>query len=198
MISFIKGTVVDIEESKIILECNGIGYNIFVPSSLVNSIGKTGKDLKVFTYLAGMTLFGFLLKEELDIFKQIIGVSGIGPKGALGILSTLTIDELKIAIMADDSKTIAKAPGIGGKTASKLILELRDKIDFDNPFGISGDMAEDTDYNSDSGVQNDAMDALIALGYSSSQALSAIKKAYASNKDIGNTSELIKIALKNI
>ena len=120
MISFIKGTVVDIEESKIILECNGIGYNIFVPSSLVNSIGKTGKDLKVFTYLAvhedSMTLFGFLLKEELDIFKQIIGVSGIGPKGALGILSTLTIDELKIAIMADDSKTIAKAPGIGGKT----------------------------------------------------------------------------------
>lgn len=202
MISFIKGTVVDIEESKIILECNGIGYNIFVPSSLVNSIGKTGKDVKVFTYLAvredSMTLFGFLLKEELDIFKQIIGVSGIGPKGALGILSTLTIDELKIAIMADDSKTIAKAPGIGGKTASKLILELRDKIDFDNPFGISGDMAGETDYNSDSGVQNDAMDALIALGYSSSQALSAIKKAYASNKDIGNTSELIKIALKNI
>lgn len=98
--------------------------------------------------------------------------------------------------MADDSKTIAKAPGIGGKTASKLILELRDKIDFDNPFGISGDMEEDTDYNSDSGVQNDAMDALIALGYSSSQALSAIKKAYASKTDIGNTSELIKIALK--
>lgn len=201
MIAFIKGTVADIEESRIVLECNGMGYNIFVPSSLINSIGKIGKSIKVYTYLSvredSMTLFGFNTKEELNIFKQIICVSGIGPKGALGILSTLTIDELKIAIMADDAKTIAKSPGIGAKTASKLILELKDKVDFDNPFGINDNSALTSNIDNSAEIQNDAMDALIALGYSASQALNAIKKSYANN-NINSTSELIKLSLKNI
>lgn len=201
MIAFIKGTVADVEESKIVLECNGMGYNIFVPSSLINSIGGIGKSIKIYTYLSvredSMTLFGFNTKEELNIFKQIICVSGIGPKGALGILSTLTIDELKIAIMADDAKTIAKSPGIGAKTASKLILELKDKVDFDNPFGISDNSVLTSGMDNSAEIQNDAMDALIALGYSASQALNAIKKSYANNK-IESTSELIKISLKNI
>ncbi len=202
MISFIKGIIADIEEDKIVLEANGIGYNIFVSSSLINKTGRTGVEVKIFTYLAvredAMNLFGFLSKEELNIFKKIIGVSGIGPKGALGILSTLSVDELKMAIIADDAKVIAKSPGIGAKTASKLILELKDKVDLSNPFGVSIEAADSTFNDEDAGIQNDAMDGLIALGYSSSQALAAIKKAYSNKKDILTAGELIKLALKNV
>ena len=200
MISFIKGTVVDIEESKIILECNGIGYNIFVPSSLVNSIGKTGKDIKVFTYLAvredSMTLFGFSSKEELNIFKQIIGVSGIGPKGAIGILSTLTIDELKIAIMADDSKTIAKAPGIGPKTAKKIILELKDKIG-STPL-INTDSNIYVSDKADTDIFSEAVSALIALGYSATEAHKAVSAAASLLDDTADTEAYVKMALKQI
>lgn len=202
MISFIRGTIADIEEDKIVLEANGIGYNIFVSSSLINKTGRTGVEVKIFTYLSvredAMNLFGFLSKEELNIFKKIIGVSGIGPKGALGILSTLSVDELKMAIIADDAKAIAKSPGIGAKTASKLILELKDKVDLSNPFGVSIEAADSTFNDEDAGIQNDAMDGLIALGYSSSQALAAIKKAYSNKKDILTAGELIKLALKNV
>ena len=159
-------------------------------------------EVKIFTYLSvredAMNLFGFLSKEELNIFKKIIGVSGIGPKGALGILSTLSVDELKMAIIADDAKAIAKSPGIGAKTASKLILELKDKVDLSNPFGVSIEAADSTFNDEDAGIQNDAMDGLIALGYSSSQALAAIKKAYSNKKDILTAGELIKLALKNV
>lgn len=201
MISFIKGTIVDIEDDKIILECNGIGYNIFVPTSLISKAGRTGVEIKIFTYLSvredAMTLFGFLSKDDLNIFKQLISVSGIGPKGALGILSTLTVEQLKLAIIADDAKAIAKSPGIGGKTASKLILELKDKINLDNPFETTNTFDNSLE-NNDSSLQRDAIDALIALGYSSSQAFNAVKTVMNNNNEIKNASELIKLSLKNM
>ena len=201
VISFIKGTVVDIEEDKIVLECNGIGYNIFVSGSLISKVNSLKNDILIYTYLSvredAMNLFGFISKEELNIFKKLISVSGIGPKGALGILSTLTVSELKIAIISDDSKAIAKSPGIGAKTASKVILELKDKIDLENAFQTS---SETNIYINDviTELQKDALDALVSLGYSSSQSLNAIKKALNTNSQIANASELIKISLKFI
>src|SRR5574344_1638791 len=108
MIAFIKGTIVEIESDKIVLESNNIGYNIFVPTNLISSLGQTGKAIKINTYLAvredAMVLYGFQNKEELNLFKKMITVSGIGPKGALGILSTLSVDNLRMAILSDDAK----------------------------------------------------------------------------------------------
>lgn len=198
MISFIKGTIVDIEADKIVMECNDIGYNIFVPANFISEIGQTGKVIKVFTYLSvredAMVLYGFRTKEELNIFKKMITVSGIGPKGALGILSVLSVDNLKIAILSDDAKAISKAPGIGVKTASKLILELKDKFDINEVFEHE---QVDQVMNSESfDNQKDAVDALTALGYSPSQSLTAIKKiAITENTSV---SDIIKMALKVI
>jgi Holliday junction DNA helicase RuvA len=200
MISFIKGVIVDIEEDKVVVECNNIGYNIFVPSSVINKAGNIGSNIKLHTYLSvredAMTLFGFLTKEELKLFKQMIGVSGIGPKGALGILSTLSVESLRLAIVAGDSKAISKSPGIGAKTASKLILELKDKIDIST--GIDDEEADIIANNIDTDIQGDAVDALIVLGYSASQSFAAVKEACKNNNDVTDVSDLIKIALKNI
>lgn len=202
MISFIKGTVADIETDKLVVECNNIGYNIFVPVSVIDKVNQTGIEVKLHTYLSvkedSMTLFGFLTRDELNLFKQMISVSGIGPKGALGILSTLPVESLKIAIISGDSKAIAKSPGIGAKTASKLILELKDKLDISDTFKDSDSEDYSKSNNINNSIQGDATDALISLGYSPTQAFSAIKEAYNHNKDITDVSELIKNALKYI
>lgn len=203
MISFIKGTVADIEEDKIIVECNNIGYNIFVPSSLIGKICRTGTEVKLYTYMSvredALTLFGFLTKEELHLFKRMISVSGIGPKGALGILSTLSVDNLKLAILSEDAKAIAKSPGIGAKTASKLILELKDKISTDEVFsGYSDNGMEESPALGEASIQKDAVDALVSLGYSSSEALSAVRKVCGKNKNLEDVSAVIKLALKEI
>jgi Holliday junction DNA helicase RuvA len=126
----------------------------------------------------------------------MIGVSGIGPKGALGILSTLSVESLRLAIVAGDSKAISKSPGIGAKTASKLILELKDKIDIST--GIDDEEADIIANNIDTDIQGDAVDALIVLGYSASQSFAAVKEACKNNNDVTDVSDLIKIALKNI
>lgn len=197
MISFIKGIVADIEEDKVVIECNNIGYNIFVPASVLSNINRAGMEVKIHTYMNvkedSISLFGFNTKEELLIFKKMIGVSGIGPKGALAILSTLSIDNLKLAIISDDAKAISKAPGIGVKTASKLILELKDKLsidDYSNEFGM------EVLNNLEISAQKDAVEALVSLGYSSSAAYSAVKKAIVLEKeDVG---KIIKIALKEL
>ena len=122
MISFVKGIIDDITEDGIVVESGSIGYNIFLPSS---SAFQIGESVKIYTYLSvredAMQLYGFRTKEERRMFKLLIGVSGIGPKGALGILSNLSVSELQMAVMAEDSKLIAKSPGIGPKTAKKLI-----------------------------------------------------------------------------
>ena len=200
MISFIKGIVVDIEEDKIILENNNIGYNIFVPSSVISNINRTGTEIKIHTYMNvkedSISLFGFNTSEELYIFKKMISVSGIGPKGALAILSTLSVENLKLAIISEDAKAISKAPGIGAKIASKLILELKDKFTIDDyeksfAFDVENGIVNDT-----ASVQKDAIDALISLGYSSSQAYNAVRKVSKDESD--DVSKIIKLALKEL
>lgn len=198
MLSYIKGEVTDIEPDKVVIENNGIGYNVFVPLSVIGRVSGIGEEVKLYTYLSvkedSMTLFGFLSKEELKIFKMILSVSGIGPKGALGILSTLSPDELRIAVLAGDKNAISKAPGIGQKTALKLIIELKDKLDIEDVF-----VSEETDVKSgsiDASVKNDAIQALVALGYSKSSAASSIKGM---SVDADTTVEdVIKYALKNM
>ena len=132
MIAFIKGEVIEIQENKIILESSQIGYNIFMPGSTLDGMLHPGDKVKIYTYLNvredAMQLYGILTKDDLNTFQLLLGVNGIGPKGALGILSGITADELRFAVLSDDATTIAKAPGIGKKTAEKLRKEYNAEI----------------------------------------------------------------------
>ena len=138
MISFIKGTVSLISDSYIILNCNNMGFMISMPSTALFRLSE-GMEVTVFTHLAvkedDMSLYGFLNNEDLSLFRQLITVSGIGPKGALGILSGISSEELKMAIASGDAKLIAGSKGIGLKTAQKIIVELKGK--FKNEISVS-------------------------------------------------------------
>ena len=135
MISYIIGIVDSVESDRVIIENNGIGYNIFMPQTSLEIIG-IGEEIKIYTYLSvredAMQLFGFLSKDELELFKKLIGVSGVGPKGGLAIISACPGDSLWMAIISGDDKAISKAQGIGAKTAQRIIIELKDKIDTEN------------------------------------------------------------------
>lgn len=174
MIGFIKGTIEDIEEDRAVVDCNEIGYNIFMPSSVLANIS-IGATVKIYTYLAvredAMNLFGFLGKQDLDIFKKLITVSGIGPKGGLSIMSVMTADEVRMAIITGDHKAISKAPGVGAKTAMKVIVELKDKVNLEEVSFVSGAAAP-----VESNLQKEAIMALVALGYSEHESALAVKK----------------------
>jgi Holliday junction DNA helicase RuvA len=202
MISFIKGELCNIYEDGIIIENAGIGYDIKVPLSVMNELPGIGEEVKIYTYLYVrediLCLYGFLSRDDLQVFKLLITVNGIGPKGALGILSTISPDDLRFAVLADDAKAIAKAPGIGSKTASKLILELKDKLKLEDAFEqkLSSTESKGTSSSSDGTAKNDAIQALIALGYSNTEALKAIRGIeITSDMD---TEDILKLSLKKI
>lgn len=180
MISYIKGELAEVFEDMIVLENQNMGYNIRVPASVIAQMPSVGRQVKVYTYLYvredAINLFGFLTRDDLNIFKMLLNVSGIGPKGALGILSTITPDDLRFAVLSDDVNTIKSCPGIGAKTAQKLIIELKDKISLEETFENA--LANNqTDSRVDvMAVRDDAIQALVALGYSSREALAAVKK----------------------
>lgn len=195
MIGFVKGTVDDILEDRVVVDCNGIGYNIFMPSSMLVKLS-IGSDVKIYTYLAvredAMNLFGFLQKQDLEMFKKLITVSGIGPKGGLAIMSVMTADEVRLAIITGDHKAIAKAPGVGAKTAMKVIVELKDKVKLEDV-----DFVSDTQSVAiDTGIQKDAIMALVALGYSERESTQAIKSVDSTSYD--NVENLIKEALRKM
>lgn len=201
MISFVKGELVEVFDDTIVLENSGIGYNIRVPATLLSAVGSVGETLKVYTYLQvredDLSLFGFLTREDLNIFKLLINVNGIGPKGALAILSTISPDDLRFAVLSEDAKLIATAPGIGNKTAQKLIIELKDKLKIADGFSQSLSKGVDAGAGSTAaGAKSEAIEALVALGYSSSEAIKAVKKIEdAESKD---SETILKEALKNL
>lgn len=179
MLAYIKGTLAAVTEDGIIIENNGIGYDIKTPD-LSGELPAVGSQYTVYTYLYVredmICLYGFSTRQQLRTFKLLITVSGIGPKVAMGILSALTVDQLNFAILSDDSKTIAKAPGIGPKGAKKLILELKDKLDLEEAFDSFG---FGTESEAGEAPADDVMSltaqGLVSLGYSNSEALRAIK-----------------------
>lgn len=204
MIAYIKGEVAWIEEERIVLESGNIGYNIMMPASSFDTQDLVGKEVKIYTHLNvredAMQLYGFLNLDELKTFRLLLGVNGIGPKAALGILSDLTTDELRFAVLSDDVKTISKAPGIGKKTAQKLILELKDKIDLEEVFETKQEHVRETEGKMESKEENaakkDAVDALTALGYSSTEALRAVRQTGVT-QDM-DVETILKLALKNM
>ena len=204
MIAYIKGEVAWIEEERIVLESGNIGYNIMMPASSFDTQDLVGKEVKIYTHLNvredAMQLYGFLNLDELKTFRLLLGVNGICPKAALGILSGLTTDELRFAVLSDDVKTISKAPGIGKKTAQKLILELKGKIDLEEVFETKQEHARETEGKMESKEENaakkDAVDALTALGYSSTEALRAVRQTGVT-QDM-DVETILKLALKNM
>ena len=198
MISFIKGILEEKREDSLVVENQGIGYEILVPATVLDEMPSTGNDVKIYTYMHvredDLKLFGFLSKEDLTMFKMLIKVNGIGPKGALGILSVMTSDELRFAILADDAKAIAKAPGIGAKTAGKLILE---KCDWQEM--IQQSLSATQKQEEKTGISmagKEAVEALVALGYSSTEAAQAVRKVEIT-PDM-QVEEVLKLSLKNM
>lgn len=199
MIAFINGMVAETGKDYVVLEQQGIGYLVYTPANVPTMVAE-GELIKLHTYLHVredvMQLFGFLRKSELDMFKLLITVSGIGPKGALGVLSVLDANDLKFAILSGDAKTIATAPGIGKKTAEKTVLELKDKVKLDDAFEERLEAMSEKNTDSLQQVRQDASEALVALGYSQTEALKAIRKVDGA-KDM-DVETLLKAALKHL
>ena len=201
MYAYIKGELVEKNIDHIVVEAGGIGYLIYVPAQSIDYLPDEGDQIKVYTYLYiredAMVLYGFLTKDDLEIFKMLITVSGIGPKGGLGILSTLSADDLRFAILSGDSKTISKAPGIGAKTAQRVIIDLKDKMSLEEAFEKKLDNnADGVQKTLNSSIKNDAVLALSALGYSSAESLKAVSKVDIT--DDMDVEDVLKLALKNM
>lgn len=201
MISYIRGELTAIEKEKVIVDVGGVGYGIFMPEASMGLLPQMGNEVKLHTYLNVredvMQLFGFLTRDDLEVFRLLIGVSGIGPKGGLSILSRLTADDLRFAVMSGDAKAISAAPGIGKKTAEKVIIELKDKLNIEEMLNRSAEGTQ-TIVSVDAGaneIQSEAVQALVALGYGTTESLKAVKNV---NLENATVEELLKQALKNL
>lgn len=201
MIAFVRGTAVDMTENSVIVEVGGIGYEIYMTGTDLSQI-HMGEEVKIHTYFNvredAMQLYGFRSKDDLQMFKLLLGVNGVGPKAAVGVLAGITADELRFAILSDDVKTLSKAPGIGKKTAQKLILELKDKMKLEDAFELK--LAHEQEkavagLGEISDGRQEAVEALVALGYSSTDALRAVRKVTDVAPD--DVEGLLKAALKN-
>ena len=202
MIASVKGKLEGVTADSVIIDVNGMGVEVIVPNNVIGRLPKQDEAIKLHTYLHiredAMQLFGFLDKEDLDFFKLLITVNGIGPKAAIAILSSMSTDVLTFAILSEDIKTIEKAQGIGAKTAKKLVLELKDKVGVINEKTLT--RSTDSELVSVSGagskVKEEAYQVLEALGYSRTEAMKAITAIEITEEM--TSEDLVKSALKNL
>ena len=202
MIEYLRGKITSIRENRVVIDVNGVGYAVSVSESTASLLPGTGEEAKIYTFMSvkedGVSLYGFPSYDDLEIFKLLITVSGIGPKGALGILSVLTPDDLRFAILSGDSKSIARAPGIGKKSAERVILELKDKISDRDTIESAFSRAEavsSANTAAKSAARDDAVEAMTSLGYSATDAYKAVKEAAAALGEDAGANELIRAAL---
>ena len=195
MISFLRGKIAAKNENGIIIDVNGIGFTVNMPTSDIAKSGSIGEEITVNTYFhvseMAMQLYGFLTTEEMDYFNKLISISGIGPKAALAVLGTLSVQDLAFAIIAEDVKAITRAPGVGPKAAQRIILELKGKIDTQAAVGASSAEKNATVVRADTGAVN----ALIALGASPSEAQKTVMQIDATGL---TTEDVIKEALRRM
>lgn len=200
MYAYFIGNITEIEEDNCIIEVGHIGYNLKISSLTAMKLSEKREAIKVYTYTCvredAFLLYGFLSKNELDVFKKCITVNGIGPKGALGLLSVLEADELRIAICSEDVKAIAKAPGIGKKTAERLILDLKDKIGLDEAI-LGLDHGNANKSNSSNNIEKqEAIEALVSLGYIQSDCIKIVNQI--PDGENMDSAQLVKLALKKL
>ncbi len=202
MLSYIIGEVAEISADTVVIENNGIGFNIKTSAMTIDSLPPVGDMVRIYTYLHvredAMQIFGFLSKDELEVFKLLLNVNGIGPKGALGILSAISTDDLRFAVLSDDVNLIKSCPGVGDKTAQKLIIELKDKLRLEDAFemAVNNNNKKNTVQDNTVIVMNEAVEALVSLGYSSKDAIAAVKKV--ENIQNKNSEQILKEALKGL
>ena len=202
MIAYIKGPLAYIQEQSVIVDANGVGYLINVSTSTLSRLPARGAEVQLFTYMqtteSGQSLHGFLTQEEIRLFTLLISVSGIGPKVASAILSTMSPSQVVIAIVADDAAALSKAPGVGKKTAQRVLLELRDKIktadSWDDKDTASGGFTSLGSPGTRSEKQ-DAMDALLALGYGRAEAMQVVLEV--AEESMG-ADEIIRLSLRKL
>lgn len=203
MIAYVNGIIEDIAEDNVVLDVGGIGYNVRISADTASRLPGMGEQVRLYTYTCvkedAFLLYGFLSRNDLAMFKQCITVNGIGPKGALAILSVMDADSLRFAIMSGDTKAISKAPGIGARTAQRLILELKDKITIDDALisrEITATAAGRVAVGADSVQKKEAVEALVSLGYGQAESLKAVNAIEGiENMD---SSAILKAALKKM
>ena len=197
MYAYIYGEIIEKDMDNIVIECNQIGYNIHIAPGMVSRFPAVGQMAKIYTYTSvredAFWLYGFLSKDDLSLFKLLITVSGIGPKGAMGILSVMDADTLRMAVLSQDAKMIAKAPGVGAKSASRIVLELKDKIKPEDVIGVQN--AED-ESSYIATLRQEAVEALVSLGYSVTDAYRVIQKLEILEDT--KIEDVIKLALRHI
>lgn len=203
MYSYVKGILTEIEQNKVVVEAAGVGYDIFVPGSVIGELPPQNTEVKIYTHFSvkedDEALYGFLYKEDREMFRSLITVNGIGPKGALSILTVLSPEDLRMAIATGDVKSISQAPGIGKKTAERIILDLRDKVakgSFEAGITESAKLAQKTQSGRSAGPVSEAIDALTMLGYTRIEAGRAV--GMVNLTDDMTTEDVLKQALKAI
>ncbi|MBQ8246686.1 MAG: Holliday junction branch migration protein RuvA [Lachnospiraceae bacterium] len=200
MYAYFIGKITYMQTDSVVMEVNNIGYNIKVSAKTIEHLGRVSGEVKLYTYTYvkedALALFGFMTREELELFQKMITVNGIGPKGALAILSTLSVDTLRFAILSGNSKSIAKAPGIGAKTAERLIIDLKDKINVEDVLSPHTAESDTVGAVYELPAKKEAIEALSALGYSATDAMKAVNQV--SCDENTSTEEILKAALKII
>lgn len=199
MISQLSGTLENIDQNSIVIDVGGVGYKVYMPTSSLSRLPKTGGNIKVFTHQVvredSIDLYGFLRKEERNLFITLLSVSGIGPKSAIGLLSGIKMDDLVVAIAKGSVDLITSVPGIGLKTAQKLVIELKEKVA--KTFAISG-TGGGRGVPEESPLMSDAISALMSLGYSPKEARDAIVRSGVDLSTVKGVEEVIKQSLKGL
>ncbi len=196
MYAYIKGRLVAKKTDRIVIEAGGIGYNVFYPQGRIMMLPAPGSEVQIYTYTSvredALQLYGFASEDELELYKQLLAVSGIGPKVALSLISTLTPSEIRVAILSGDVKTLCKAPGFGKKNAERLIVDLKGKISAEDAIGFIP-QAEEEDGLEDA-VMAETVQAVTALGYPAKEARVAVMKA--AKDGTADTESMLKAALR--
>ena len=206
MFYYISGKLAHLEYGTAVIDAGGVGYRLTISGTTYDAMPpnrsvEAPPVVRLYSYMAvredGIELFGFATKTELEAFKLLISVSGIGPKAAMSILTLLTPEKFALAVCTDDKKTISKANGIGPKTAARVILELKDKLMKENPSAASSASisADAQSMVGGRGKLSEAVDALLVLGYSRAEAMNAIKDI---DTDKTELEEIIRLALKKL
>lgn len=199
MIAYIRGKYSGKTPSSVIIDHEGLGVEVQVPQTVFAELPPIGEEVKIYTCLRwtddGPSLYGFAGKDEREIFRMLIGVGGLGPKGALALLSFLSTDELRFAVLSEDEKKISKAPGIGPKTARRIILELKDKLKIESTQENTGGGEPVPSGSAGSGAA-DAIEAMVALGFGSTDAYRAVQ----SLGDVSgmDSEQILKAAMKKL
>lgn len=194
MIGYVKGILEESRPGKIVVEVNGFGINVFVSDSMREELPAIGNEVKIYTYTAvredDISLYGFYTRDELDLFNLLISVSGVGPKGAQAMLGVFSVSEIKYFIVTEDVSHLSKAPTIGKKTAERIIIDLKDKVNAED-IAILKDTAKQSSLPAEA---KDAIDALVALGYDKKTAEAAVSKIEGLDELTSN--QILKLSLQ--